>query len=56
MARELLAGLRHMRLGRILRPLHGGRLHSLLGAHALLLRERWRHPGLGLEGGLHAHL
>jgi hypothetical protein len=62
LAGVLPAGLRHMRLRRILRspPLHGGRMHTLLlrRGHALvrLLRERRRHPGLGgLEGGLHSH-
>jgi len=44
---KLLAGLRHMRLRRVLRALHGRRLHAL--------KLRQRHTRLGLEWGLHPH-
>ena len=57
--RVLLAGLRHMRWGRILLSLHGGRVHALrrlmgpcpvVAAAGIVV-----HPRLRLELGLHTH-
>ena len=59
LALVLLAGLRHMRWGRKLLSLHGGRVHALrrLRCHTRLwwLWELWGHAWLRLEWGLHAH-